>query len=94
MKKFAIPVLVVLAALFVAGCDRFAHNFQPPEEVDLQTGLFDPLNQALQNQPEAGIESVMVHFADDYLHFGLNKSDRRAWLEGIFQAQPNAISEA
>jgi len=94
MKKFAIPVLVVLAALFVAGCDRFAHNFQPPEEVDLQTGLFDPLNQALQNQPEAGIESVMVHFAEDYLHFGLNKSDRRAWLEGIFQAQPNAISEA
>ena len=35
---------------------------------------------------------MAVHFADDYLHFGLN-NPTCAWLEGIFQAQ-NAISEA
>ncbi len=94
MKRFALPVLIVLAALFGAGCDRFGHNFLPPDAVDLEAELFTPLDEALQNQTEAGIDPVMAFFADDYLHFGLNKADRRAWLEGIFQAQPAAVAGA
>lgn len=94
MKRIALPVLIVLAALFGAGCDRFGHNFLPPDAVDLEAELFTPLDEALQNQTEAGIDPVMAFFADDYLHFGLNKADRRAWLEGIFQAQPAAVAGA
>ena len=94
MKRIALPVLIVLAALFGAGCDRFGHNFLPPDAVDLEAELFTPLDEALQNQTEAGIDPVMAFFADDYLHFGLNKADRRAWLEGIFQAHPAAVGGA
>lgn len=94
MKKILIPLLVFLAALFAAGCDRFLHNFEPPETADLQAELFTPLHEALRSQPEAGIDTVMVYYADDYLHFGLNKADRRDWLEGIFQANPNAVAGA
>ncbi|MBP7205135.1 MAG: hypothetical protein KBA54_01310 [Candidatus Cloacimonetes bacterium] len=93
MKRLVIPVLVVLA-LFAASCDRFAHNFLPPDVIDFQAELFTPLHEALQSQPEAGIDSVMVFYAEDYLHFGLNKADRRTWLEGIFQAQPTAVAGA
>jgi len=42
MKKYAIPVLVVLAALFVAGCDRFAHNFQPRKRLTCKPGCSIP----------------------------------------------------
>ncbi|MDD4224618.1 MAG: hypothetical protein PHD87_08555 [Candidatus Cloacimonetes bacterium] len=94
MKKFAIPALILLAALFAAGCDRFPHDFEPPDVVDFNLELFTPLNQALQEQPAAGIEAVMDFFAEDYIHFGINKADRRVWLEGIFQAQPTAVAGA
>lgn len=94
MKKYLIPILVILAALLAAGCDRFTHNFQPPDAVDLEAELFTPLNEALLAQPEAGIDAVMTYFDDDYLHFGMNKADRRDWLEGIFQDHPNAFSWA
>ncbi len=93
MKRLVIPVLIVMA-LFVAGCDRFAHTFLPPDVIDFQAELFTPLDDALQSQPEAGIDSVMVFYAEDYLHFGLNKADRRTWLEGLYQGHPNAVAGA
>ncbi len=94
MNRSLIPALLLLAVLAVAGCDRFAHNFQTPEEDNLEAGLFVPLHEALQAQPGAGIEAVMQYFAEDYLHFGVNKADRRDWLEGIFQDHPSAVAGA
>ncbi|HPH60548.1 MAG TPA: hypothetical protein PLX72_02780, partial [Candidatus Syntrophosphaera sp.] len=78
------------AALFGAGCDRFLHDFEPPEETDFQAEFFNPLQDAFTAQPAAGIEAVMNYYADDYLHFGLNKADRRNWLEGIYLVEPDA----
>ncbi len=94
MKPYLIPAVLLLLALSATGCDRFNHAFEPPETADLQAALFTPLDEALQNQPEAGLDAVMNYFADDYLHFGLNKADRRAWLENIFQTHPAAVAAA
>jgi hypothetical protein len=90
MKGYLIPILIVMTAFLAVGCDRFAHNFLPPDTVDFQAELFTPLQDAFDAQPEAGIETIMGYYTEDYLHFGLNKADRRSWLEGIYLAEPDA----
>lgn len=90
MKRFPVLILISAALLFTLGCDRFTHTFEPPVIIDFQSELFTPLQTAFSGQPEAGLDAVMDYFADDYLHFGLTKFDRRTWLQGIYAAQPEA----
>lgn len=94
MKRLLLAAFVVLTLLAFTACDRFPHIFDPSMDEDLDALLFQPLNQALQNQPEAGIDELMQYFADDYMHSGISKADRRDWLEGIFSDHPNALARA
>ncbi|MCB5224790.1 MAG: hypothetical protein WCY21_04070 [Candidatus Cloacimonadaceae bacterium] len=94
MKRLLLAALAALTLLAFTACDRFPHIFDPPQDEDLDALLFQPLNQALQNQPEAGIDELMQYFADDYMHSGISKAERRDWLEGIFRDHPNAFASA
>lgn len=94
MKRMILAAIAVLTLLAFTACDRFPHIFGPPQTVNLDEELFQPLNQALQNQPEAGIDELMQYFADDYMHSGISKADRRDWLEGVFNDHPNAWASA
>jgi hypothetical protein len=91
--RFIFTALFIAIALLTFSCDRFEHNFTPPQTVDLEQELFTPLQQALDGVPTAGLDPVMAFYAEDYLHFGLLKSDRRTWLEGIYNAEPNAQAD-
>lgn len=84
MRHFTILMLAALALLSLS-CDRFDHAFEPVVEANLQQELFTPLQTALVAVPTAGLDPVMNYFADEYLHFGITKSDRRAWLESLVQ---------
>ena len=77
---------MILAALLLLsiGCDRFQHNFQPPEVVDFEAVLFTPLAAAFDASSAADLAPVMAFYAEDYMHFGISKSDRQLWLEGIY----------
>lgn len=86
-------ILIALMALFTLGCDRFEHDFAPPETIDFQAELMTPLEQAFNDIQTSGLDPVMDFYAEDYLHFGLLKSDRRTWLEGIYNAEPNAQAD-
>lgn len=90
MMRNLIFILIALMALFTIGCDRFEHDFGPPNGTDLGEELFNPLQDAFDAQPEAGLDAVMEFYAEDYLHFGLIKADRRSWLEGIYTTDPGA----
>lgn len=90
MMRIPIFILIALMALFILGCDRFEHDFGPPNGTDLGEELFDPLQDAFDAQPDAGLDAVMDFYAEDYLHFGLLKADRRSWLEGIYTTDPGA----
>ncbi len=93
MKRYLIASLALLSVLFSLGCDRFQHAFEPPDTVDFAAELFTPLDTAFHGIPSFSLESVMAFYAEDYLHFGQTKTDRQNWLQGIFNAEPNALGQ-
>lgn len=93
MRFTLILITASLAALLSLGCDRFEHAFEPPAAVDFASGIFTPLETALGAAPAGGLGPVMAFYAEDYLHFGLRKTDRRAWLEGIFSQTASPLVE-
>lgn len=93
MKRWLILSLVLLSLLFSLGCDRFKHAFEPPDTVDFAAELFTPLDTAFHGFPSFSLDPVMAFYAEDYLHYGQTKADRRNWLQGIFDAEPNALGQ-
>ena len=84
-------ILLTLAAVLAGfGCDRFPHNFQPPEETDFAAELFTPLQTAFDGQPALGLNAVMDYYADDFLRFGQHKADWRNWLQSFYAVHPDA----
>lgn len=81
--------LLLIALTLISGCDRFAHNFAPPVQTDFEAQLFTPLQEAFNAGGIQSIDNIMGFFSDDYLHNGISKSERRAWLEGIYSQVPN-----
>lgn len=90
MSRGLICVLLLATLLLALGCDRFKHNFQPPDELDFAAELFTPLQTAFNAVGTNGLDPVMAYYAEDYLHFGLLKADRRSWLQGLFNTHPDA----
>lgn len=90
MKRRPLILLTLAVVLAGFGCDRFAHNFQPPEQTDFAAELFTPLQTAFEGQPALGLSAVMAFYADDFLRFGQNKADWRNWLQGFYAVHPDA----
>jgi hypothetical protein len=59
--------------------------------VNFQTELFTPLDSAFDAAVPGDMSPVMLFFAEDYLHFGVNKNDRQNWLEGIWAVETNPV---
>ncbi len=93
MTRYLLIAIIAITALLSLGCDRFTHNFQPPVTTDFEAELFTPLQTAFTAQPVDGVEMIMHYYTDDYLHFGQNKGDRRNWLEGLYQVEPDLTAE-
>ncbi len=93
MKRNLFLLISLVTILFVASCDRFTHNFQPPVSVNLETELFSPLQDTLNSQTENLIDSVMNFYAEDYLYYGLQKEDIKNWLQSIYSVTPQAQAE-
>ncbi len=89
--KFRCLALLLIALLFVSACDRFEHDFTEVEAEDLQSLVFTPLETALSGGA-ASLDQAMSHFSEYYVHNGIHKSDREAWLSGIFAQNPGAQS--
>ena len=85
--KFRCLALLLIALLFVSACDRFEHDFTEVEAEDLQSLVFTPLETALSGGA-ASLDQAMSHFSEYYVHNGIHKSDREAWLSGIFAQNP------
>jgi len=83
--------LLLLALLVLTACDRFEHEFDPPVQTDFAAQLFTPLQNAFNLGGIQSVDFVMDYFSEDYLHNGISKTERRAWLEGIYTQVPNPI---
>ena len=78
--------------LFLSACDRFKHDFTAVEAEDFNASVFAPLQNALHGGA-ASMDEAMSFFSEDYVHNGIIKSERRAWLESIYSQCPNAQSK-
>ena len=87
--KLVLAALLVIPLLMISGCDRFKHDFVPPTQVDFTQVVFTPLQTAFNSGGIQSVNNVMAFFTDDYLHNGITKTERRAWLEGIYAQIPN-----
>lgn len=93
--KLRIAIISLLALLLLAGaCDRYDHDFS-----DLPTGDVDSLESflsivehyfsILNRDNFANIEAL---YAEDYIHNGVDKSERLAWIES-FLDEPGVLFE-
>lgn len=93
MKRALLILLPVLLLLLAAGCDRFSHEFRPPEQTDFSQALFTPLGTAFANAGTDNLQGVMAWYTDDYLHFGATKEDRRQWMQDIYALHGDAVAQ-
>ncbi len=85
MRKLLILAIVLL--LFTAACDRFEHNFKPGDDIDpLPVEL---LPEAFMAITPNNMEPLAGLYHEDYLHNGVNKSERMAWIAGFMLDNPN-----
>ncbi|HPV14348.1 MAG TPA: hypothetical protein PL126_01700 [Candidatus Cloacimonadota bacterium] len=89
--KFRCLALLLIALLALGACDRFEHDFTAVEAEDFQALVFTPLQNALAGGA-ASLDQAMSYFSDDYVHNGIIKSEREAWLATIFAQDPDAKS--
>lgn len=83
-------ILIALIALLISSCDRFEHNFAPQGTVNFDSAFFDPMDTALNAATASDMTVVSAMYAEDYMHFGVNKANRIAWLQSFLQSDPSA----
>ncbi len=91
--KNTVYIILLALILLAAGCDRFTHEFRPPESTDFGAALFTPMDAALDAAGTDGVSAVMDFYADNYLHFGITRTDRQMWLEDIYTLDPGALAQ-
>ncbi len=92
MKK-VIYALILIALLGIFSCDRFDHSFKPLEQVDFETELFCPLQTALETVSADDLSPVMAFYAEDYIHYGINKSQWEAMLQNMLSGVNDPVIE-
>ncbi|HPM04767.1 MAG TPA: hypothetical protein PL160_03525 [Candidatus Cloacimonas sp.] len=88
MKRIAIILKILAILLGLASCDRFDHAFKPVAEVNFALELFTPLQAGFNAVSVDNLSPAMNFYADDYLHYGI---DKVAW-ETMLQGYLNGIS--
>ncbi|MDD2229985.1 MAG: hypothetical protein PHY48_11290 [Candidatus Cloacimonetes bacterium] len=77
MKYLSLLLIVMLALL--SSCDRYEHAYTAPVITDfgaiLEANLFTPMQTAFNQSTASDVSSAMVYYADDYLNFGVSKSE-------------------
>lgn len=87
--RYTLLFLSLLLALLLASCDRFEHSFQPGTEVDFSAELFSPLQEGFNQVTATDLSAAMSFYAEDYLHYGLGKSEWETSLNGIIAGVTN-----
>jgi len=82
---------IALSLLLIGACDRFEHSFSPPQEVDFTADFFTPLQNAFNQIAAADLSPIEAMYSDDYLHNGITKADRLAWLGSYMTATDTAF---
>lgn len=83
----------MLLALLLSSCDRFEHSFAPVATEGFQETFYSPLEDAFNEMSVSNMDIAMDFFADDYMHFGVSKANRRDWLQNILISHEQAIFE-
>lgn len=93
MKYLSLLLIVMLALL--SSCDRFEHAYTAPVVTDigeiLETTLFNPMQTAFNQSTATDISLAMVYYADDYLQFGVSKSEWELELRTMLTGVANPV---
>ena len=81
MKYFSI--ILILLSLLLVSCDRFEHKFSTAPAEDMNTLFFSPLQGAFNRITASDISAVSDFYKEDYLHNGVNKSERLTWIQSF-----------
>ena len=88
-----IYALLIAALALLGACDRFEHEFAPQMITDLNVQLFTPLQSAFNESNAVNLSPVMAYYADDYLHYGINKSAWELTLRTMISGVANPVFE-
>ena len=92
MMRYILILTALLLLLGAVSCDRFEHSFAPPTDVDFDADFFMPLQAALTQITASDVSAIEAMYSDDYLHNGINKADRVAWISS-FLSESGTIYE-
>ena len=87
-----ISLLLLLLAL-LSSCDRYEHNYKAPLVLNFDEAVFSPLQDAFNQSDANDLSLVMGFYADDYLHFGVSKSDWELQLRTMISGVQNPVFE-
>lgn len=83
-------IITLILSLILVSCDRFEREFTDLGGVDLNTEFFLPLQHAFDIITVSDLSAIEDFYATDYLHNGVNKSERITWLQSFLNLDPNA----
>ncbi len=85
--KLKIAMISLLALLLLIGaCDRYDHDFTKlltgDVDIDLET-FMSIVDQSFAGLNEESFAQVQYLYAEDYIHNGVSKGERLAWIESF-----------
>ncbi len=83
-------ILIIIAVILIAGCDRFEHNFIKPT-YPLVEQLYASFSDSLLQISDIDVESISSFYADNYLNNGINKVQMEQYYRNLFINHPNSI---
>lgn len=83
-------IALILVSLLLVSCDRFEHKFTTAATDDLNAQFFSPLQDAFDSISASDIGALSGFYKEDYLHNGINKSERLAWIQS-FLSDPGLV---
>jgi len=93
MRKLFYGLALAVLLLGLVSCDRYEHAFNPGAQVDFAEELFTPLQTGFDNVTSDNLSSGMAFYAEDYFHYGLNKSEWEAELHTMLTGVANPVFE-
>nr|MDK2851174.1 hypothetical protein [Candidatus Cloacimonadota bacterium] len=85
-------IIVAVFSLMLVSCDRFDHDFTAVEETDFVTDFVEPLVLALDAASAADMSAIEAMYATDYLHNGVNRSERIEWMRSFWVQDEGATA--
>jgi len=88
-----LSIIAALLSILIFSCDRFDHDFTAPAMVDYDADFFAPLESALNSVTAADMSALQAMYSQDYIHNGINRSERLGWFQSFLSQDPGAIFE-